>query len=57
MDKVLWAEELTENSGEYEVVVFTRSGRLGDTDFYRIAKRRPMSGEKKIIEKELAALH
>lgn len=57
MDKVLWAEELQENSGEYEVVVFTRSGRLGNKDFYRIDKRKPMSGEKKIIEKELAGLH
>lgn len=56
MDKVLWAEELQDNSGEFEVIVFTQSGRLGSTYFYRIDKRKPMAGEKKIIEKELADL-
>lgn len=56
MEKVLWAEEVLENSGEYEVIVFTQSGRLGSNLFYRIEKRKPMAGEKKIIEKQLADL-
>jgi hypothetical protein len=56
MDKVLWAEELREKSGEFEVVVFTRNGRLGETLFYRIDKRKPLAGEQRIIEKELADL-
>ncbi len=56
IDKVLWAEEQQNNSGTYEVVVFTERGRLGHTYFYKIDKRKPMDGEKKIIEKELAGL-
>lgn len=56
LERVLWAEELENNTGEFEVVVFTRSGKLGDTYFYRIEKRKPLAGEKKVIEKELADL-
>ena len=56
MEKVLWAEEIPDNPGEFEVVTFTRSNRLGERYFYTITKRPPMPGEKKIIERELAAL-
>lgn len=56
MEKVLWVEELGASSGIFEVVVFTRSGKLGDVVLYSISKRAPMPGELKSIEKELAAL-
>lgn len=56
MEKVLWAEELPDNPGEFEVVIFTERSRLGNTCFYQIDKRKPMAGERRIIEKELAAL-
>jgi hypothetical protein len=56
MEKVLWVEELGASSGTYEVVVFTRSGKLGEVVLYSISKRAPMPGELKIIEKELTAL-
>ncbi|WP_136807818.1 hypothetical protein [Desulfosediminicola flagellatus] len=55
-EKVLWAEEVIDNSGEFEVIVFSESGRLGENYFYRTEKRRPLVGEKKLIEKELADL-
>lgn len=56
IDKVLWAEELAERSGSYEVIVFTRSGKLGNNYFYRTSKRPPLEGERRIIEKEMAEL-
>ncbi len=56
MEKVLWAEEFPENSGKFEVIVFTRSRRIGNRYFYSISKRQPLAGEQKMIEKELAAL-
>lgn len=56
MEKVLWAEELGTNSGEFDVVVFTRSGQMGTTSFYKIEKRKPLLGEKKLIEMELKDL-
>lgn len=56
LEKVLWVEELVEHSGEFEVITFVRSGRLADNYFYRVQKRSPLQGEKKIIESELATL-
>lgn len=56
IDKVMWAEEQTDNSGVFEVVVFTEKGRMGDICFYSIVKRQPLAGEKRVIEKELAGL-
>jgi hypothetical protein len=56
MEKVLWAEELFNDSGQFEVVVFKQTGRLGHDYFYRVEKRRPMAGEKRMIEKQLADL-
>lgn len=56
MEKVLWAEERRDNSGEFEVVIFTPRGKMGDIRFYSIDKRSPLAGERRIIEKELAAL-
>jgi hypothetical protein len=56
MGKVLWAEESSDNSGEFEVVTFTEKARMGDVSFYIVEKRKPLAGEQRIIEKELAAL-
>lgn len=55
-DKVLWAEEMPADSGQYEVVVFTESGRLGSSFFYRTSRRKPIAGEIKLIQRELAVL-
>jgi hypothetical protein len=55
LEKVLWVEELGASSGNFEVIVFTRSGKLGEVVLYSISKRAPMPGELKIITKELAA--
>lgn len=56
IEKVLWAEELGDKSGQFDVVVFTRSGQMGDTSFYNMEKRKPLQGEKRLIEKQLKEL-
>lgn len=56
LDKVLWAEEREEDSGDFEVVVFHEQRRVGDTCFYTVEKRQPMAGEKRIIDQELSSI-
>lgn len=54
IDKVLWAEELRAGPGRFEIVVFTRNGRLGESFFYRVDRRPAIAGEVRLIEKALA---
>lgn len=56
IDKVMWVEELGESTGNFEVVVFSPKGKLGDITLYSIAKRSPMDGELKSIRAELRLL-
>ena len=56
MEKVLWVEDLRTGTDRFEISVFIRNSQLGDTVFYRVMKRRPISGEVQIIEKALADL-
>lgn len=56
IEKVLWVEEIGAASGRFEVIVFTKSGKLGEVVLYSISRRAPMAGELKSIEKELALL-
>lgn len=56
MDKVLWVEEMQAESGDFEVVVFTKQSCMGNICFYSIGKRQPLPGEKRNIEQELAGL-
>ena len=53
-DQVFWVEETPADSGQYEVVVLTESGRLGNNFFYRTSKRKAIAGEPRMIEQELA---
>lgn len=56
IDKVLWVEDLQNDPDRFEVVVFTRTSKLGDSFFYHVEKRRAITGEVQIIEKALAGL-
>jgi hypothetical protein len=51
VDRVLWVERLPRSSaGAYQVIVITKSGRLGGQDFYRVSKRAPTDAEVHLIE-------
>ncbi len=56
IEKVLWAEDLQTDSDRFEIVIFTRKSKLGDTFFYHVDKRKAIAGEVQIIEKSLAGL-
>ncbi len=39
IEKVLWVEDLLKDKDRYEIVMFSRSGKMGNTIFYKISKR------------------
>ena len=50
IERVLWVEEFSDDEKRYDIILFSRSGRLGSSYFYR-AKRRPA------LEKEIHMIH
>jgi hypothetical protein len=51
VDRVLWVERSRlPAAGDYQVIVFTKSGRLAGQDFYRVSKRSPSGAELHVIE-------
>jgi len=49
LERVFWVEKILRNGGRYEIIVFTRSNRLGDNLFYQLSKRPPTDGELTLI--------
>ncbi|MGB3224546.1 MAG: hypothetical protein WBB23_17220 [Desulforhopalus sp.] len=56
IERVLWVEDLLQKVDRYEIVMFTRSGQLGTTIFYRMDKRLASESEIGMIQKELSEL-
>lgn len=56
VERVLWVEELHNEAASYEVTVFTKSGKLGESLLYHVDKRPPSAAELKLIKKELAGV-
>jgi hypothetical protein len=56
LERVLWVEKLPGGGERYEVVVYSRSSKMGETRFYRVLKRPPTDIERQIIETELKKL-
>ncbi|MGW8195485.1 MAG: hypothetical protein ACWGOX_14600 [Desulforhopalus sp.] len=52
IDRVLWVEDHLAGDNRYEVVQFTRSGRVGRDIFYKISKREPLVHELRLIEQQ-----
>lgn len=51
LERVLWVEKLVNEDGRYEIIVYTRSNRLGDNLFYEISKRPPTEAELTLIQR------
>ncbi|BDD88229.1 hypothetical protein [Desulfofustis limnaeus] len=49
-DRVLWVEKSRQPDHDVTVVLFTKTGRLGSQDFFRISKRPPSAAERRLIE-------
>lgn len=56
IDRVLWVEDLLTEKDRYEIVVFTRTGKMGKDYFYRIEKRKALKAEMEMIQRGLADL-
>jgi len=51
LERVLWVEDHLCEEDRYEVVLFSRSGRVGRDIFYKINKRSPLDHEIELIHK------
>lgn len=56
MERVLWVEDNLKDGDRYEVVMFTRSGKIGNIVFYRSQKRLAFKSEVEMIEQELSGV-
>jgi hypothetical protein len=56
IEQVLWVEDLLKEEGRYEVIMFTRSGKMGNRVFYRLEKRMALESEIRMIQRELSEL-
>ncbi len=56
MERVLWVEEIHGKEDPFEIIVFSRNGKLGDEPLYHADRRPPTDGERILIERELAGL-
>jgi len=54
MERVLWVEDKHKDEDRYEVVMFTRSGKIGNTVFYLSQKRPAFRSEVDMIEQEMS---
>ncbi len=56
VERVLWVEELKNKPDRFEIVNFSRNGKLGDEPLYHAERRSPTEAEGRLISRQLAAL-
>ncbi len=56
IERVIWVEEIQEKEDCFEIIIFSRCGKLGDEPLYHAARRLPTEGERKLIERQLSGL-
>lgn len=56
IDRVLWVEDLLTEKDRYDIILFTRTGKMGKGFFYRTEKRQALEAEVKMIQQALANL-
>ncbi|MFH0781627.1 MAG: hypothetical protein V2B20_06685 [Pseudomonadota bacterium] len=56
IDRVLWVEDLLTDKDRYEIILFTRTGKMGKGYFYQIEKRKALRAEVAMIQRALADL-
>lgn len=52
-ERVLWVEDLQRAENRYDIIMLTRSSKIGKTVFYKIEKRKPSALEREQLENEL----
>ena len=56
LERVIWIEDLLTDENRYEVVMFTRTGKMGNITFYRTDKRMALEPEICMIQQEISRL-
>ncbi len=56
IDRVLWVEDLLTEKDRYDIILFTRTGKMGKGFFYRTEKRQALEAEVKMIQQALVDL-
>ena len=56
LERVLWIEDLLTEENRYEVIMFTRSVKMGNTTFYRTDKRIALESEVSMIQQEMSRM-
>ena len=56
IDRVLWGEDLLTEKNRYDIILFTRTGKMGKGFFYRTEKRHALEAEVKMIQQALVDL-
>lgn len=51
LERVLWIEKLVNEDDRFEVIIYSRSNRLGENLFYEVSKRPPTEAEMALIQK------
>jgi hypothetical protein len=56
LERVLWVEDMLREEDRYEVNMFRRFSKLGNTRFYTVEKRKATDRELDMLEMELAGV-
>lgn len=56
LERVLWIEDLLTKENRYEIIMFTRSTKIGKATFYRTDKRMALEREVLMIQQEISKL-
>ena len=56
LERVLWIEDLLTEVNRYEVIMFTRLRKMGDTTLYRTDKRMALESEVSMIQQEISRM-
>ena len=56
IERVLWVEEFQEKEDRFEIIVFTRNGKLGEEPLYQARRRLPTEGERTLIERQMSGI-
>jgi hypothetical protein len=56
LERVLWIEDLMTKENRYEIIMFTRSTKIGKATFYRTDKRMALEREVLMIQQEISKL-
>ncbi len=56
LERVLWVEDHLSGENRYEIVMFSRFSKMGNTMFYKVEKRDPLDHEVAQLKREIETI-